>query len=63
MTKVEKIAFSVVVALLLALTAYIVYDGTRGFHTEYYDGHEFLFYGNKPFEHKLDCKKCLDKFD
>ncbi len=43
--------------------AYVAYDGLRGFHTEVYNGHEYVFYGNKPFEHKIDCKKCLDKFD
>lgn len=61
--KTEKILLGVVIAVLLSLTIYVVYNDARGFHTKVYDGHEYLFYGNKPFEHKLDCKKCLDKFD
>lgn len=61
--KQEKILLAVVLSVLMLGIAYVAYDGLRGFHTEVYNGHEYVFYGNKPFEHKIDCKKCLDKFD
>ena len=28
-----------------------------------FEWHTYIFYGDKPIEHDVECKKCLDKFD
>ena len=50
----------VIIVLLLAVT-YAFHD--EGFHKKTFEGHTYIFYGDKPIEHDVKCKKCLDKFD
>jgi hypothetical protein len=51
----------IVIIVLLVAIRYTFKDG--GFHKKTFEGHTYIFYGDKPIEHDIECKKCLDKFD
>lgn len=51
----------VVIIMLLVAIRYTFKD--REFYKKTFEGHTYIFYGDKPIEHDVECKKCLDKFD
>ena len=63
--KADKIFATVI--CIIAITAMIV--GIRytfkdkEIHKETFEGHTYIFYGDKPVEHDVERKKCLDRFD
>ena len=60
--KIFVIAICTIVAVLIGgAVIYAFHDG--GFHKKTFEGHTYIFYGDKPIEHDIECKKCLDKFD
>ena len=60
--KIFVLAICVIVAVLVsgAITYACV---SSGFHKKTFEGHTYIFYGDKPIEHDVECKKCLDKLD
>ena len=63
--KILTAAFIVAVILALGSVAFAMYRllGTEEFNKRTYEGHTYIFYGDKPIEHDVECKKCLDRFD
>ena len=60
--KIFVIVICTIVAVLIGgAVIYTFQDG--GFYKKTYEGHTYIFYGDKPVEHDVDCKKCLDRFD
>ena len=55
------VIFTIVAVLIVGAVIYTFQDG--GFHKKSYEGHTYIFYGEKPIEHDIECKKCLDRFD
>lgn len=60
--KIFVLVICVIVAVLIsgAITYTCV---SSGFHKKTFEGHTYIFYGDKPIEHDVECKKCLDKLD
>lgn len=63
--KILIAAFIAWVVLALGSLAFAMHRllGTEEFYKREYDGHTYVFYGDRPVEHDVDCKKCLDRFD
>ena len=51
----------IVIVIMIGALIYTFHNG--GFHKRTFEGHTYIFYGDKPVEHDIECKKCLDKFD
>jgi len=63
--KLLTAAFIVVVILALGSVAFGMYRllRTEEFNKREHNGHTYVFYGDRPVEHDVECKKCLDRFD
>lgn len=63
--EVERVLLIVVIVIEVILTTFILLDllNKRSFSVKEYKGHQYLFYGNKPVEHYMDCPKCYDRFN
>ena len=60
--KIFVIVICTIVAVLISgAIIYTFQDG--GFHKKTYEGHTYIFYGDKPVEHDVECKKCAGLFD
>ena len=61
----DKIFVAIVCTIVIVITiGALVYTLPNGcFHKRTFEGHTYIFYGDKPVEHDIECKKCLDKFD
>ena len=63
--KLLTAAFFVAVVLALGSVAFGMYRllRTEDFNKREHNGHTYVFYGDRPVEHDVECKKCLDRFD
>ena len=60
----EKVFVAIVSVVLIASVCLAIYVcGFSEFNKRTYEGHTYIFYGDKPIEHDVECKKCLDRFD
>ena len=63
--KTDKVFAAIICAIVIVILsgAFIYAFQGGGFHKKTFEGHTYIFYGDKPIEHDIECKKCLDKFD
>lgn len=63
--KTDKVFVAIVCTIVIVIVslALIYTFQDVGFHKKTFEGHTYIFYGDKPIEHDVECKKCLDKFD
>lgn len=57
-----------IVAVILAALGSVAFGMYRlhrmeEFNKREHNGHTYIFYGDRPVEHDVECKKCLDRFD
>lgn len=63
--KILTAAFIVAVILTLGSVIFAMHRllRTEEFNKRVLNGHTYVFYGDRPVEHDVECKKCLDRFD